>query len=297
MTRRSVPGTRGTMATASHAGRAWWTLCAPLLLWALPELIRLAGAARRRRRMHALLRVWATLAGLGLGIRLRVSGLRNARAGPFVVLALHEGMADAVVLLSSLPLDLRFAARDELLGWPHVGRYLRDTRQLIAATHPSVGAGTRFLAAARNAVSRGESVVVFAQGSILGLEVALELGAAHLASRLGIPILPVMISGTHRVWEHPYGPTLRFGQSVRLTVLPPIPAPGRSRSEILDVTRRVSHELKTMAPRGGSAPVRRFDPTRDGWWDGYRYRVDPAFPALAARVAAHRASIAIRQAP
>ena len=46
--------------------------------------------------------------------------------------------------------------------------------------------------------------------------------------------------------------------------------------------------LKTLALGGGMAPPRRFVPARDGYWDGYAFRIDPAFPALAAEIAARR---------
>ncbi|KKN84868.1 hypothetical protein LCGC14_0285340 [marine sediment metagenome] len=36
---------------------------------------------------------------------------------------------------------------------------------------------------------------------------------------------------------------------------------------------------------------RHFDPDRDGWWDGYRYEIDPDYPDLAKRVAEHRHTV------
>jgi len=74
---------------------------------------------------------------------------------------------------------------------------------------------------AASAVARGESIAVFPQGSVLGIEIGFRPGAVRLARALGVPILPVVISGTHRVWEHPFTPRLRFGQRVSLTILDP----------------------------------------------------------------------------
>lgn len=34
-------------------------------------------------------------------------------------------------------------------------------------------------------------------------------------------------------------------------------------------------------------PPRHFDPNRDGYWDAYRYAIDPAYPVLAHHVATH----------
>lgn len=144
---------------------------------------------------------------------------------------LHEGMADPLVLLAALPLPLRFVGRDELLTWPHLGSHIRRTRQLVVPLRPTAQQGRGVVRSAGAALARGESIVIFAQGSVLGIEVDLHPGAVRLAQRLGVPILPVVISGTHRVWEHPYSPLLRFGQRVSVQVLEPIRPIGTSRRE------------------------------------------------------------------
>jgi len=43
-----------------------------------------------------------------------------------------------------------------------------------------------------------------------------------------------------------------------------------------------------MALDPSNAPARRFVPERDGWWDEYRYEIDPDFPELAAQLAERR---------
>ena len=46
--------------------------------------------------------------------------------------------------------------------------------------------------------------------------------------------------------------------------------------------------MKDLALQDGMAPVRRFVPERDGWWDGYAFEIDPDFPELAAAIEARR---------
>ena len=109
-------------------------------------------------------------------------------------------------------------------------------------------------------------------------------GAFRLAERFDRPLLPVVITGTHRVWEHPYSPTLRYGQRVSMQVLPPVPG-----SLAVASKDQISTEMKQAALAPGMAPVRRFDPERDGYWDGYPYEIDPDFPEIADLVVQHRA--------
>ena len=200
----------------------------------------------------------------------------------YVVMPLHEGFVD-VVLLLGLPLDLRFSVRDELIEWRHLGRYLNRTRQLVIPTGPSTSVLRHFYREAAATFERGESLVVFPQGSILGIETAFQRGAFRVAERFDRPVLPVVITGTHRVWEHPYSPVLRYGQPVSLRVLEPILGHNAAAR-----ARQIEREMKAVALRAGMAPVRHFVPERDGWWDGYAYEIDPDFPELAAAVMSRR---------
>lgn len=217
-------------------------------------------------------------------IRLDVEGMeRFDPEESYVVVALHEGFADALALLD-LPLGLRFAARDELFNWPALARFLAAGDHPRVDTRSSVASARRFYEEAQEVFAAGDSLVVFAQGSILGIEVAFQTGALRLARRSGRPLLPVVLTGSHRVWEHPYSPTMRTGQPISMRVLDPIPSNCLSGKRF----RRLEREMKQIALRSDMAPVRRFEPDRDGWWDDYPYEIDPDFAHLAARVATRR---------
>jgi 1-acyl-sn-glycerol-3-phosphate acyltransferase len=218
-----------------------------------------------------------------LRIEWDVAGLENVVAGRrYVVVALHEGFADALALLR-LGLDLRFVARDELAEWPTLGRYLSDTGQLIVEEGRSRVSYRRLITGGAAALEAGEALAIFPQGSILGVETAFWPGAFRLAERLDAWILPVALTGSHRVWEHPYSPLVRFGQKMSMRVLPGV-EPDRA----VDQSREIERELKQLALTGEMAAPRRFEPEVDGFWDGYRYEIDPDFPDLAARIAEHR---------
>jgi 1-acyl-sn-glycerol-3-phosphate acyltransferase len=214
-------------------------------------------------------------------MRLRVTGQENIDpAERYVIASLHEGFADALALLQ-LPLDMRFVARTELLRWSVLGAALRAGGHVIVEPERAVSA-YRELRRSSGAVLASESLVVFPQGTILGIESAFTGGAFHLARVLDRPLLPIVITGTHRVWEHPYSPVVRFGRPVHLQVLPAV-SPEQGVAEKRDIERR----MKRLALEATPQP-RRYEPDRDGWWDGYRFEIDPDFPELAARVDQHR---------
>lgn len=144
--------------------------------------------------------------------------------------------------------------------------------------------GRDFLRAARRAVGRGESLVVFPLGSVLGLEVGFRPGALRLAHRLRIPVLPVVISGSHRVWEHPFSSRLRLRQRVTLSILPPVSVSGLTRHGLEALMHDLEREMKRVALGADHAPPRRYLPERDGTWDAHDFVIDPALTDLARRL-------------
>ena len=218
-----------------------------------------------------------------LRLEIASSGLERVLPGrPYLVLPLHEGFADVLALMK-LGLDLRFVARDELFEWPTLGRYLRDTGQILIEAGAVRSSYRRLLTEGRAALAAGESLVIFPQGSILGIEVAFWPGAFDVAEKLDAWILPVVLTGSHRVWEYPYSPLVRFNQQMSMTILPPIP-PG----EAVAAAVELESEMKRIALGPGMAPARRFRPEVDGYWDDYAYEIDSTFPELANQVARHR---------
>lgn len=236
------------------------------------------------RVMHGAERAWARAAARILRLQIDIEGTEHVNPDQaYVIVALHEGFADAIALLH-LPLPLRFLVRDELFAWKTLGRYLRATDQIEVDEARGLGSLRRLYAESAKCIANGDSLVIFPQGSILGVEVAFQKGALGLAGRLGAPILPVVLSGSHRVWEHPYSPLVRLDQRVFMRVLPPVTAGAQ-----LDLTA-LERRMKQIALHEATASPRRFKPDRDGWWDDYRYEIDPDFPKLAGRLAQRRAS-------
>ncbi len=262
---------------------AVWLGVAPLPA----RLLARGGASRASMRAQ---RWWARGVTGALGLRIEWDGLDliDPRES-YLVAALHEGFADALALLQ-LPLRLRFVAREELVEWPLLGSYLRDTGQIVIQPEDGLAAFRRLMREAPGVFAAGESLVIFPQGSILGIETDFLDGAFALARTLDRPILPMALTGSHRVWEYPYSPRLRRGERMSVRVLPPIFA-AEVRAWGVDALKgEVQRRLKLTALDGTMAAPRRFVPARDGYWDGYAYQIDPAFPELADEIAARRAA-------
>lgn len=261
----------------------------PQLWWGLRQASRLPASLTPARR-HAFQRTFSGRLLKHLGVQLDITGLEHARGGPYVIVSLHEGIADPLCLLQ-LPLPMRFVARREIFGWPGIGPAITRLGHVsINPEHP-LGGFRDLWRGAERILADGESLAVFPQGAIAGLQSDFHRGAFEVARRVQAPILPVAISGTHRIWAHPFSPALQYGQRVSLHVLPPIGVRDVQDTPLEALRVQTRRAMKAAALAPGAAPARRFDPDRDGYWDGYQLDIDPDFPDLARQMAEHRAAL------
>lgn len=235
-----------------------------------------------RSEVHMAEKRWAGSAASMLGVTIDISGLEHVDpAVSYVVLPLHEGFAD-LLAIQRLPLPMVYAAAEELFEWDHLGPYLRETAQPSISRTSGPSAYRTLLRAGKAASARGESLVVFPQGTVIGIEAAFTGGAFRAAQHLGMAVLPVVLTGASGVWDYPFSTQLHFGKTIRMEVLAPIPA-----DHAVVRSTDLETEMKDCALRATQRP-RRYVPERDGWWDGHRFEIDPRFAELRERVQRHR---------
>jgi 1-acyl-sn-glycerol-3-phosphate acyltransferase len=128
--------------------------------------------------------------------RLRVVGHWPAQGGPFVVVANHQSMLD-ILLLSRLPREMKWVAKEALFRIPWVGLMLRMSGDIpIRRGDPE--SGGQALAVAKAYLERGMNVMLFPEGtrSAGGKLLPFKSGAFRLAIEARVPVLPVAVNGT-----------------------------------------------------------------------------------------------------
>ncbi len=113
-------------------------------------------------------------------------------------------------------------------------------------------------------------------------------GAFRLAEHFGLPTLPVVLSGSHGIWDFPFNPFLHGAGRVCMEVLEPVPASVVA-ADPEGVWISLQSRMKTRALEANFAPRCHYEPDCNGYWDGYLLEVDPDFADLHAKIAAHRA--------
>ncbi len=129
--------------------------------------------------------------------RLGVEGAWPA-GGPFVVVANHQSILD-ILLLSRMPREMKWVAKEELFKIPWVGTMLRMSGD-IAIRRGDAESGGEALARARAYLANGMSVMIFPEGtrSKTGTLLPFKSGAFRLALEAGVAVLPVAVHGTAR---------------------------------------------------------------------------------------------------
>jgi 1-acyl-sn-glycerol-3-phosphate acyltransferase len=228
-----------------------------------------------------------------LRVRVEYHYLAPLPTFPHLIVSLHEGLADALCL-SQLPLVMRYVAREEIFEWPWIGPALRRMRHISVEPEQGAASYRRLIAAANATMQAGEHVVLFPQGAVLGIETAFRPGAFRLARTLRAPLLPVVLTGAHRIWEHPFSPLVRYGQQVAVVVLPPVSADEVHRAVPERLRFDLQRRMKAIALSGRLPEPRHFVPERDGFWDGFAFDIDEDFPEVLYKVERHRGGLSQR---
>jgi 1-acyl-sn-glycerol-3-phosphate acyltransferase len=188
-------------------------------------------------------RGWARSVLRVSGISVDVRHAERLASGRSVILAAnHESFADIVVLLACLPLPVRFLAKRSIFRVPVLGWSIAAAGFIpVDRGDPSRGAAT--LDAALRRLRNGRSVVIFPEETRTrtGELQPFKKGAALLALRSGLPLLPVGLAGTRRILP-PDSLVMSPGRAV-LNVGEPIEVSGSSPKEARRLTERLRTEI------------------------------------------------------
>jgi 1-acyl-sn-glycerol-3-phosphate acyltransferase len=118
----------------------------------------------------------------------------------YVIASNHASYADTPVVLATLPVELRFFAKKGLFSIPFLGWHLARAGHLPVARGDARASLKSMMDGARMIRERKLSVILFPEGgrSEHSLRPFIE-GAAFMAIKAGIPIVPVGLVNTRKV--------------------------------------------------------------------------------------------------
>src|SRR6202046_4263099 len=155
--------------------------------------------AKTGRTQHRIARLWARLSLFASGGRLTVLGSENLLAHPVAVYASnHTSYMDTPVVFAALPFQFRILAKKELWSLPFIGWYLPPPGQMPINTE-TPRSTLSSLGKAAAALRAGMNLFVFPEGSRTpdGTLQTFLSGAAFLAIRAQVPLVPIALSGVY----------------------------------------------------------------------------------------------------
>jgi 1-acyl-sn-glycerol-3-phosphate acyltransferase len=180
---------------------------------------------RRGYVQHRIARVWARACLWVTRSRLTVLGAENLRRYPVAVFASnHTSFMDTPVIFASIPLQFRILAKKDLWPIPFIGWYLGRSGQIpIDTSNPRASLSS--LGAGAKALRSGMPLFVFPEGGRTsdGEMRPFLSGAAYLAIRAQVPLVPMALSGVYDllpIHTHHFYPadlTLSVGEPIETT--------------------------------------------------------------------------------
>src|SRR5262245_21431651 len=156
------------------------------------------------------------------GVKLTIEGLEKIDPrGSYVFVSNHVSYMDTPVVLGHIPVQFRFLAKKGLFSIPFLGYHLKRAGHLPVPRDNPRDAVKTMNEAGRIIRERGVSVLIFPEGgrSLEGLKPFKE-GAAYIAIKAGVPVVPLGMVGTlavlpmHSLNVRPGHVTLRVGDPI-----------------------------------------------------------------------------------
>jgi 1-acyl-sn-glycerol-3-phosphate acyltransferase len=136
-----------------------------------------------------------------LFFRLKVTGQQNIpQDGPFIIVANHSSLLDPVILGVSIRPKIIFIAASYLFEIRWLGYLLRKANS-IPINRENYTNNIKSLKQALKILQKGGVLGIFPEGGVdrQKNDLPIKAGAAFLATRVGVPIVPIKIKGADKV--------------------------------------------------------------------------------------------------
>jgi 1-acyl-sn-glycerol-3-phosphate acyltransferase len=161
----------------------------------------------------------------------------------YVVVTNHLSNFDIPLVLLAVPGRVRFLAKKELFKIPLFGPAMAQVGVVKIDRKAGMSVHDAIFEAAADSLDRGYWLLVFAEGtrSSDGEMAPFKKGAFHIAIENDVPILPVVLEGTHEV--NPPGSMLIYPGTAKVSILEPVETHGLTRADIPELASRVQASM------------------------------------------------------
>ena len=240
-------------------GLGWWMyqpykylVVAPVLVLVtafsatLALVLSLVTSARTASRLTAV--PWARVMAWVTPMRVKVEGRENIDPRQsYVLVSNHQSQYDIFMLYGWLGIDFKWVMKQELRKVPGIGVACERLGHIFI-DRSNHAAAIATLEAARTKIVDGTSVIFFPEGtrSTDGQLLRFKRGAFRMAVDLGLPILPLTVTGTRDVL--PANTSNLMPGSARLIIHEPISIEGVTVKDCQELSDRVREVISSSLP-------------------------------------------------
>ncbi len=201
---------------------------------------------KKGNAQHRIARIWARACVWNSGSKLKIVGAENLLGRAAAVYASnHTSYMDVPVIFAALPFQFRIMAWKALWPIPFIGWYLNRSGQLPIDTR-NPHASLSSLGAAAKVLRSGMPLFIFPEGrrTLDGKLQPFLPGAAYLAIRAQLPLVPIALSGVYDLMpmhtHHLYPGTLT------VSIGQPIETAGMTMRQVDELTARLRAAIDTL---------------------------------------------------
>lgn len=195
---------------------------------------------------------WAGVKGVmfwvnAVGVHVDVRGIERIPQGTVIFAANHTSSADAPAVVGAIPRRIAILLKRSLFEYPIVGQAFRSAH-FIPVNRFDRESAISSLEQATQALKAGQSFLIYPEGtrSPDGRLQEFKKGAAVMAIKAGVPIVPVACSNAHRIMKK--RELKIYPGKILVEFLAPIDASQYSVEQREELNRRLHDELAAGLP-------------------------------------------------
>jgi len=150
---------------------------------------------------------WAGVKGVmffvrAVGVRVRVLGIERIPPGVCLFVANHTSSADAPAVVGAIPRRIALILKESLFQFPIVGQAF-SSAHFVPVNRSAHDSAVASVEKATEVLRAGQSFLIYPEGtrSLDGRLQRFKKGAVVMAINAGVPIVPMICSGAHRIME------------------------------------------------------------------------------------------------
>jgi len=197
-----------------------------------------------RHKQNAIARAWARALLAVSRVKVHLEGLEKIKEdGSYVFVSNHLSYMDTPVALAHIPVQFCFLAKRGLFQIPFMGWHLARAGHIPVPRGDARAAVKTMTLAAQIVREQGISLLIFPEGgrSRKGELRPFMEGAAYIAIRAGVPLVPVGLHGTREVL--PYGSGTSRGGAVTMRIGDPISIDQATMRDRLQLTQLLRERI------------------------------------------------------